>query len=161
MSLFGKSISGIIREACKAEGCVSNEECDDCQDDEIEQNVSDTLDGTDELDFDIEYTEEMVNVIYQESAGTYLIELDNLTKFMESSGLEVREAMEAVCEHNNIKMGDTCLVIESDESFREYLEEAKKSKKKKQILKNTDNLFKGLTNKGIRVAKKKSRKKKK
>jgi len=162
--LFTKSIIDILNEASDCEAC-SNEEL------ELDGELEDEYDDVEELEDDIEYTEEMVNVILQESNSQtkYLIEYDNLCKLMESKRMDIKEAMISVCEHNQISFSHAYLVLESDETFAEALNEAKasikyannpidKTKNKKKVGKVYDT-FKDIKNKGIKVLKKKSKKK--
>lgn len=60
------------------------------------------------------YTEEMVNV-HQDSRQRYLIEFDNLVKFMRSNEYGPKQALNKVCEHYNISVADTYIVMESAE----------------------------------------------
>lgn len=111
------------------------------------------------------YTEEVVPIFeYKDMA---VVELDNLYKFMESSGLEsVTDALNALGEHYNLDPQNICVVIESDEELYEALEETKKStglgikeKKLGVMSKATETIF-GLKDAGVKLLKKPVKKKK-
>lgn len=112
------------------------------------------------------YTEEVVPVFsYKDMAA---VELDNLQKFMESSGHEsVTDALNALGEHYNLDPQNICVVIESDEAIHEALEEAKKTtgfelkdRKLGVMNKATETIF-GLKDAGVKLLKKPNKKKKK
>lgn len=58
------------------------------------------------------YTEEMVNVS-EDSRGRYLIELDNLAKYIYTNECTVKDAVSKICEHYDISVANTYVVIES------------------------------------------------
>lgn len=161
MGVLFKNVTQILSEACK-------NEVTDLYD---EDGLLDDLDDIEELEDDIVYTPEMVIVVGEETSyGTrYLVEYDNLYKLMESYNLDIEEALKKVCEHNLISMSNTYLVIESQEVLEESLSEladsiheakcpTKKAKRAKS-LRNSKNFLKNVYNKGIKVVKKKSKRK--
>lgn len=164
MGVLFKNVTEILSEACK-------NEVSDLYDEFDKDEVLNELEEIEELEDDIVYTPEMVVVVGEETSyGTrYLVEYDNLYKLMESYNLDVKEALEKVCEHNLISLSDTYLVIESQEVLEESLSEladsiheakcpTKKAKRCKS-LKNSKNFLKSVYNKGIKVVKKKSKRK--
>ena len=61
----------------------------------------------------LSYTEEMVNVHHDEKRDRYLIEFDNVSKFIRSNECTVKQAVNKICEHYDISVADTYIVIES------------------------------------------------
>lgn len=126
-------------------------------------DISKELNFIPELDEELEYTEEMVNVLLQETThgNRYLVELENLVKLSESTGMDIKESLHSVCEHNSISIGDTYVVIESIDSI---LESAKKLSKLNDIkskadLTNTLKSVQDLKDKGIKLMARSSKKK--
>ena len=126
-------------------------------------DISKELNFIPELDEELEYTEEMVNVLLQETTygNRYLVELENLVKLSESTGMDIKESLSSVCEHNSISMGDTYVVIESIDNI---LEAAKKLAKLNDIkskvdLTNSLKSVQDLKDKGIKLIAKSSKKK--
>lgn len=159
--LLQKTIVQMLSEACKTEEMNT----DNVTDADMMKFLSDELTYLDSIEDDIEYTEEMVNVIMQESSYfgvRYLVELDNLTKLMESTGMDAKEALDAVCEHNNINAGDTYLLIESAESILEAVKKLSKGDlKSKAEINSTVKTIQDLKDKGIKVLTKKCKSNKK
>lgn len=164
MGVLFKNVTQILSEACK-------NEVTDLYDEFDEEDILADISELEELEDDIIYTPEMVVIVAEETSyGTrYLVEYDNLYKLMESYDLDVKEALDKVCEHNMISLSDTYLVIESQDILEESLSEladsiheakcpSKKAKRCKS-LKNSKNFLKDVYNKGIKVVKKKSKKK--
>jgi hypothetical protein len=156
----------LITEACKGESF----EVDSVEDDEIECDFEDAYGDVEELEDDIEYTEEMVNVFQQptKTGFRYLVEFDTLSKYMISANIQdVATAINNIAECNSLSKDDMVVVIESDDYTQEYLEEAKKLKKvdpKKKKMKEagtTAQILKMMKSNGIKLAKKKSKGKKK
>ena len=56
----------------------------------------------------------MVNV-HQDSRQRYLIEFDNLAKFMRTNEYGPKQALTKICEHYDISVADTYIVMESAE----------------------------------------------
>ena len=162
--MFLKDPYDILTEACKSE-CG---ECDDLIEDEVEQELEDEYEEVEELEDDIEYNEDMVPVIQQdiEEGSRYLVEMDVLAKYMISSKEEdPAEALKRIAEANSLEPSSMCIVIESDDYARELIEEAKTTKKKTgskfklNKIASSSKLLKHIKNKGIKVLKKKSKKK--
>ena len=158
--LLQKDMVQILSEACR------NEEVnvDNVADADIMKFLSDELTYLDSMEDEIEYTEEMVNVIMQESTygSRYIVEFDNLSKLMESTGMDAKEALSSVCEHNDISLGDTYILIESVESILETVKKLSKGDlKSKADLKDTVKTIQDLKDKGIKILTKQSKTKKK
>lgn len=164
MSLYKNSFQ-ILKEASGAEDLDSDLDLDD-----VEVGFEDTFGDIEELDDDeLNYTEETVNVFAQEtSEGTrFLVEADLLAKFMMAQNItDISEAMTRVAEHNELDVQAMAVVIESDDYMMELIEEARKMKKaggktkdKAKELQSTIDVVKMVKTKGIKVVKKKSRKK--
>lgn len=167
--ILGQNPFKILTEAMKSETCEI-----DCTDDQLDDSLvqgdfDDIYDDTEELEDDIDYSEDMVNVIQQETASgsRYLVEMDNLAKYMQSSNItDVLEAITKIAECNSLDATAMCVVIESSESARQMLEEAKKFKKSDptkslvQGIKDSFDVIKLMKTKGIKVVKKKARGKK-
>lgn len=128
-------------------------------------NIQRVLENLDELDNDINYTAEMVNVIgdVQDSGEMiFMVEMENLQKYMESAEIEdVSEALWNIAECNNINVTNMCVVIESEDTIMHALNEAKKARKvvpgKMKQIKNTADILDMMVTKGIKVAKRKSK----
>lgn len=165
MGVLFKSVTDLLSEAAECEETHSI----DFEDIGVEEDIFDILDDVEEMNDELSYNEEMVHVICQESSegySKYLVEFDMLSKYMQSTGLPVKEALIKICEHNCISLGDTYLVIESVEDIRESVQEAKatikgakgicKDKAKKK-LDETGKTIKDLKDKGVKLLKKKSK----
>lgn len=159
MSLLEKERAFLLSESCGSD-CYDYEYDDEYDDDDLE----DELDDIEELDENLNFTTEMVNIFAKDSYdGTkYLVELDSVSKLMETGMYySEREAMEAIAEHNDISFDDMYLLIESDEAILEKMEEIaakggsmlKKAKENNAIKK-----LKDLKKDGIKLMKKKSKK---
>ena len=76
MGVLFKGVTQILSEACKSDSCFN--EIDGGLQDEIMSEI----DELEELDCDLSYTVEMVNVLEQETkyGRRYLVEYDNLAK---------------------------------------------------------------------------------
>lgn len=119
------------------------------------------------LNEDISYSFEAIPIILQEGVygnKKYLVEYDMLNKLLESYDITEREAMDKLCEVNNIDYDDFYLVIESAEYYKDIIDEAKtiggnslKGRKTNNLIKSIDD----LKAQGIKVFKKKTNKKKK
>jgi len=161
----------VLTEAMKTESFEVDDLEDVLGDDQsLQDDIGDAFEDIDELDDDIEYTAEMVNVIQQESVSElrYLVEMDNLAKYMESANVtDVSEALTSIAECNSLDVDLMCVVIESEDYAVELLEEAKKMKKsdptktKQKGIKSTLDVINMLKTKGIKVVKKKSKAKRK
>lgn len=155
MGILFKGLTEFLAESCETE----IDEFENLED----QGILDEIEDLEELDEEICYTAEMVNVICQESTygRRYLVEYDNLFKLMETYNIDELKALNMVCEHNLISLADTYLVIESVDSIKEMLNEAKCNKgplgkaKNSKKLANCSKAIKNLKNKGIKLVTKK------
>lgn len=165
MSLFEKSsLSDILVESYLVEANTS----DDIDENEIAEEILNDAEDLEEVE-EATYTAEMVPVI--ECGDQFEVDYNDLKKLMDCSHKDEKECLGDVCDHCGIDFDKTYVVIDSDEVIEEAVEdlmtiikEAKspvKKTKAKLKLKNTKNLFKNLLNKGIKVKKRKSTKKKK
>lgn len=179
-SVLGRGFLDILAEACATEDAtqdtidvVGNHENedeidDDCCDDE---EIEDAEDGYEEVEDDdeddIHYTVEMVNVIARQKEGynRYIVEAENLAKFMESNDIDdPYKALEAVCEANEISMGDTYVLMESVENFKRAILENKTlaakdpvmSKAAKNKLGNYVRSFAKFKNSGVKLLKRRN-----
>ena len=163
--LTKKNILDILSESAEIDAVMmddfyDDDELDDCM---KEGNLDDIFDEFQDFDESVSYTEEMVNVI-QFGSDEYLIEHDNLLKYMESNSCSITEAMDRICGSNNISINNTFLLMESKDDFIQALSEAKSALKSKdksikekaaKKIKATSKQLKELKNKGIKVLKKK------
>lgn len=155
MGILFKNLTEFLAESCETEV----NEIEDFEGDEILNELEDL----EELDDEICYNAEMVNVICQETSygSRYLVEYDNLFKLMETYNIDEVQALKMVCEHNLISIADTYLVIESVDSVKEMINEAKCAKsglgkaKKSKKLAECSKAIKNLKNKGIKLVTKK------
>lgn len=160
-NLMFKGSLQILQESAENEGYVFDTLNESVEND----SINDILDDFEDIDEDeLDYTEEMVNVIEQQLDNTsrYLIEHDNLSKFIKSSGLSLKDAMIKICEHNDIPFANTYLVIESKDdimkNFAEAGKAAKEPKMKEKLKKKIEvskKQLKNLKDNGIKVLKKK------
>lgn len=159
--LLQKDKLSILREACSTEEFNT----DSIYDADILDYMSKELNYLPELEDDLVYTEEMVNVLLQESTygNRYLVEIENLVKLMESSDIDAKTALERICEFNEINIGDTYVVIESADTILESLKLFSKesSLKAKSDIKDTVKSMQDLKDKGIKLLTRKSKPKKK
>ena len=114
------------------------------------------------------YTEEVVPVFEasKESGVKGIVELESVVKYMESNEIEdIAEAVEKIAEHYELQASDLGVVIESAEELEEVIQEAKKAAKKGMNKKLVDiggaaKMLKNIKNKGVKIFKKGSSKKK-
>lgn len=129
------------------------------------QTLMEEVNYLEESQEDIKYDEEMIPVIMQETTfgSRYVVEYDMLYKLMESYNIDAMEALERLCEHNEIEIGDTYVMIESADYILESLKQFKKdtSMKVKKDIQNTTKTLQDLKDKGIKLISKKSNDKKK
>jgi len=166
MSLF-KNPFELMKEAYVTEDC----EVLDTDIDDVECDIEDVYDDLEEIDEDVLfYTEEMVHVIEQQltdEKSRYLVEVENLAKYMMSSGVkDFAEAISNIARHNEIDKGSIYIVIESKDNMVQLLEEAKKvkrslAKSRGESFKSTIGIIKMMKTKGLQVLKKSSKSKKK
>lgn len=159
-----KTISTILSEAA----CQSSD-YDEILDDDIDCDADECYDDIEDLDEDIEYTEEMVHVMEQsrkDGTSRYIIEYDMLAKLCNSENISLEEAFNRVCEHNSINTRDAYLLLEDSCTFKDSIDEAKaackssnsdiKNKAKKKI-NNAKKQIKNLKGK-VNLLKKKDKK---
>jgi len=137
---------------------------------EVSADASDieyALDDLEDLEEDIHYTEEMVNVIGSEHNGepVCLVEMENLAKYMCSNQIrDFSEALENIAKVNQVPLEEMAVVIESHDTILSALNEAKKAKKlipdKLGKIKDTASILKVMKTKGIKVLMRKSKGKK-
>lgn len=165
MGVLFKNVTQILSEACQSE--ISLSEIDD----ELQDELMSEIDELEELDCDICYTVEMVNVLEQDTkyGRRYLVEYENLLKLSEGTDLDIKEALNLVCEHNLIGIQDTYVVIESQDILEESISETtdsileacnpvSRAKRRKKLAKCNE-VIKNMKNKGIKIVKKRSKKK--
>lgn len=166
MSQEFKNLLSIIAEACQSDD-INTDNVDEDLEDDCGEEILDDYEDYEELDEDFKYTAEMVVIVAQPQGQSvrYLMECDSLLKFMKSSGVtDIKEAMEQVCDKNNIAFDKTCLLTESKQDMVQFIEEAKTKKRPKvkvnlnAKLRTTANFFQDVKNKGIKVVKKKGQK---
>lgn len=156
-----KNTFELISEAAKSE----DSEYLDADLDDIESDLDDVYDDIEELDDEeyLNYDEACVPIL-QQSEDRYLLEMDVLAKYMKSNEIvDFAEAISNLCEYNNIAVEDTYVVVESADSIYELLDEAKRtknSKKAKALAGSTAEILGLMKTKGIKVVKKKSKKRK-
>lgn len=170
IDMFIKDPYNILLEACKSE-CG---ECNDLAEEEVEQELEDEYAEVEEVeDGETFYNADMVNVIrhdpdpVEEDADVYyLVDMEDLGKYMDVNEIkEPEEAIEQIADANGIEESAICIVIESDDAMKQLIEEAKNIKKSdaKKIklgkISGATKLIKDLKNKGIKLKKKKSKKK--
>ena len=166
MSMFNKNAFEIISEASKCDSFNTNSIFTD----DVTTEFEDLFVNLAEVDEDeIIYPLDSIPVLQCASCkeAAYFVEMDILGKFMSSNGVEdIAEAMQMIADHNEISLDEMAVLVESEDVALELLEEAKKSKKKigdhKKLtdISNTTNILKLVKTKGIKVAKKKSKKRK-
>ena len=154
---------GIIHEASRAEGFEVADVSLNMEVAEIER----ILESIDELDNDINYTAEMVNIVRESVEGeSYCtVNFDDVQRYMESAGIEdITEALNNIAEANDeygVTLESMCVVIESEDTILYALNEAKKARKvtpgKMKRIKNTADVLAMMVTKGIKVAKRKSK----
>lgn len=165
MGVLFKGVTQILSEACQSDTVYLNE-----MNNELQDELMSEIDELDELNCDLHYTVEMVNVLEQETkyGRRYLVEYENLVKLMENSQLGIKESLDLVCEHNMIGIQDTYVVIESQDVLEESISETTDSisetsnplskANRRNKLAKCNKAIKDMKNKGIKILKKKSKK---
>ena len=152
----------ILTEAASTEDFAVNSTQDDMNASDLEFALED---GVATLAYDLTYPVQSIPIIEQESAydhaKIYVVEYDMLDKLMESYDVDEVEAMHMLCEANQIDYDDLYLAIESTEYFLEKMEEIGGSQLKGRKTKNLVKSISDLKDKGIKMTKKPSGKKKK
>lgn len=157
MSILSKDITRILIESVQTEEFNTNPVLES----DIENELMKEINYLEESQCDMIYTEEMIPVLMQETTfgNRYVVELDMLNKLMESYDIDAREALDRLCEHNEIEFADTYVMIESAEVIEESLKQYKKSSdlKSKEDIKNATKSIKDLQDKGIKLITKKAK----
>lgn len=153
---------------CESAKCECDEEdLEDLELDDAEDELTGEMDPVDVVDDDIIYSEEMIPVI--RIGENYVVEFDMLAKYIDSHpNVEISEALDLIATHesNMLTPGSIGILVESDDYADQLIQEAKaakrtaSSKKKIKKVKDTASFLKNIKNKGIKVFKKKSKKKK-
>ena len=156
-----KTSFGIIYESAKSESFMT----DNSELSQAISEVSEQLDSIATLDNDIIYTAEMVNVIesvQNDGTALYVVEAENLAKYMKSAGLEIGELQKAIADvasANGVEVNNITLVVESQAVYDDLIQEAKKVKTKSSKpltpLNGVKKLISSAKNKGIQVFKRK------
>lgn len=149
----------IISEAAMAETCFTNNIGDELNDNEFETMFYDELEEIDpEDEYGLHYTAEMVNIIL--SRGTYFIEMVDLARFATDNNITMANAVYEVANCNSIDTDKICIVTESKDKLLDFLDTSKERKSKKsKKMKSVGDSIKDLKSKGIKVKKRKSKKK--
>lgn len=166
MNIFGKNVV----DTCTL--ITENAECEDCYVDSIfDQSLLDQfvdtfacLESVSESCYS--YTNpQLVPVLAQNEE--FYVELDCLAKVAEANEIDIYEALEMVAECNDLPMSSMNIVVESDEYIGMLIAEAKAAKgsklekSKAKGLQATVDAIEDLKEKGVKLVKKSSGKKKK
>lgn len=154
-NIFNPMSAMIIRESADVE-CSDKYEVAEATDE-----FSDALSGIPTIATEMAYSVESLPILTETVDGEkcYMIEHDILTKFMESYGMEDPvEAHKYICEHYGLNTSSLIVVIESDAINEGVAKRAKKTKNLGLMASYTKTI-KDLKNKGIRMAKKKNKRK--
>lgn len=168
-SIFQKSIIDVMVESANSEEYTLN----DLFDDETEKEFNAAIDDIAELQESLVYTPDMVPVIKHEN--NFYIDLGDVYKVMECSNDDCDEfdAVSNIVSANDdegMTLENTFIVVESKEYMMNIIAEAKAATKSKSgVNKKTGkarltaaaDAFKNMKNKGLRLVKKKVKKKKK
>jgi len=171
MDMFKKSIIDVMVESANAEEFMIN----DLFDDETEKEFNDAIDSIGELQESLIFTADMVPVIKHEN--NFYIDLGDVYRVMECSSDDCEEdefdAVSTIISANDdegMTLENTFIVVESKEHMMKIVSEAKAAVKSKSgINKKTGkakltaaaDVFKNMKNKGLKLIKKKAKKKKK
>lgn len=160
MKLLSKDRTLLLSEAC------SKKEMYFYESEDTDADLEDELFDVEELEDDLPYVEEMVSMIEckRDYGNLYMVEYSDLLKLMEYREYDEVNAVEALAEHNCIDKSSICIVIESEQSILEKMEEigAKGGSMLKDDIKaNATKNLKDLKDKGLNLVKKKNKKKNK
>lgn len=161
MALFSKNILDLVKESAETDAEI----LDSIMDDEVLNDFDTTYKELNELPDDLFYEDASIP-LYQASKDMYVVEADMLDKFMTSNKINNPVmAIAQLAEANNISADNIGVLFESSDSASDIIEEAKQTKshskkKKLDLIKKSSDFLKNLKNKGIKVFKKKSSKKK-
>lgn len=149
-----------LLEASRTEASLA----DNLYDDDIEATFESCYKELPEVDQPF-YSEEAVPV-FGGADGAVIVEADNLARYMESNNItDVAQALSNLAEHYNQDPRNMVVMVESEDEAREVVEEAKSlaqkmaDRSKLVKVKSSTDFLRDLKVKGIRVAKKKSKKK--
>lgn len=157
MSTLMKTPLDILKEAAESETFSVT----DMIKDQIKAEFKDTYAEITTVEENVKYRPEMIPVFESTDKSTYYVEMDNVVKYMKSSGVkDIEEALYDIAECNNLSSDNMTILIESDDWAMSVLEEASKAKKADgkdpmDIIKKSTGLIKNLKKKGIKLAKKK------
>ena len=154
---------GLLHEAAKTEAMIND-------DNDFAIDISEAtkeLDSIQELEESIDMAPDMVDIIEQvtSNGSLYLIEADQLCRYMDCHDLELGDlgkAIKDVAKANGVEVNNIALVIESGDVIKNLITEAKKVRSKSLVpmnrLKNISDLSKKAKSIGIKVVKRKSKK---
>lgn len=154
---------GLLYEAAKTEAMLND---DTGFATELREAVEE-LNSIEELEESIDMAPDMVDIIEQvtSNGSLYLIEADQLCRYMDCHELELGDlgkAIKDVAKANGVEVNNIALVIESGEVIDNIITEAKKVRSKSLVpanrLKNISDLSKKAKAVGIKVVKRKSKK---
>ena len=169
MDMFKKSIIDVMVESANAEEFALN----DLFDEEIEKEFNDAIDSIGELQESLMFTADMVPVIKHEN--NFYIDLGDVYRIMECSGDDCEDdefsAVSAIISANDdegMTLENTFIVVESKEHMMNIVSEAKAAVKSKSGINKKNgkakltaaaDVFKNMKNKGLKLIKKKAKKK--
>ena len=111
--MLSKTSSSILSECAK----IENKDLLKPMNESVGKEMIYQLSNLEEVDEEaLGYNEEMVNV-HQDSRQRYLIEFDNLIKYIRTNNYGPKQALNKICEHYDISVADTYIVMESAESI--------------------------------------------
>ena len=154
---------GLLYEAAKTEAMIN----DDTSFATELREATEELNSIEELEESINMAPDMVDIIEQvtSNGSLYLIEADQLCRYMDCHELELGDlgkAIKDVAKANGVEVNNIALVIESGEVIDNIITEAKKVRSKSLVpanrLKNISDLSKKAKSIGIKVVKRKSKK---
>ncbi|MCK9199102.1 MAG: hypothetical protein M0P49_05820 [Bacilli bacterium] len=171
MDMFKKSIIDVMVESAK----VEDFELNDLFDDETEKEFNAAIDSIGELQESLIFTPDMVPVIKHEN--NFYIDLGDIYRIMECSDEECEDdefdVVSSVISANDdegMTLENTFIVVESKEHMMKIVSEAKAAVKSKSGIGKKNgkakltaaaDVFKNMKNKGLKLIKKKGKKKKK
>lgn len=179
MGIFQNGLVSVIKEASGSDAFYSDNvpfsaspSEDDIETSDILDDIINGVEDIEELEDDIEYTEESISVMFDAKKDRYLIEFDNLAKYMTSAKVvSVKEAVDKICAANSIESSKTYVVIESQQEIVDFVNEAKSvfskgsslsiagKKSKKLDLDKASQALTAMRNLKVNLLKKKSKKK--
>jgi transcriptional regulator of aromatic amino acid metabolism len=120
------SAYNIITESVKAETSVVENATDSYVIDELMNEVESCRTVPESV---MEFTPEMVTVI--ESKGNYFMEIENVARLAKDQNMSISEAVFTVANANSINADNCFVVIESNASIRNFIEENTAPKQRK------------------------------